>query len=123
MSTRVSSSCASINGARISRIGSLAKKIVPNFFSDQARIWTFPVRLAEGRGWKPTLAVVGITGGLLVADPHVAGYFRTHNNLSTFKDVFSVTTTERVPANMAFIRRFTVMRGAAYSTDGGTEGW
>lgn len=72
------------------------KKIVPNFFSDQARIWTFPVRLAEGRGWKPTPFVVGVTGGLLFLDPHAAGYFRTHDAFNTFNSVFSVTTTERV---------------------------
>ena len=72
------------------------KKIVPNFFSDQARIWTFPIRLGEGRGWKPTLFIVGVTGGLVALDPHVAGYFRTHDEFNTFNSVFSVTTTERV---------------------------
>ena len=72
------------------------KKIVPNFFSDQARIWTFPIRLGKGRGWKPTLFIVGVTGGLLAVDPHAAGYFRTHDEFNTFNSVFSVTTTERV---------------------------
>lgn len=72
------------------------KLIVPNFLSDQAHIWTFPVRLAEGRHWEPTLAIVGMTAALVALDPQPAGYFRTHNNFATFNDIFSVTTTERV---------------------------
>lgn len=72
------------------------KLIVPNFLSDQAHIWTFPVGLAEERHWKPTLAVVGMTAALVALDPQPAGYFRTHNTFATFNDIFSVTTTERV---------------------------
>jgi hypothetical protein len=72
------------------------KLVVPNFLSDQKHIWLFPLRLAEGQHWKPTLAAVGITAGLVALDPHTAPYFRHTDHFLTFNDVFKVTTTERV---------------------------
>ena len=68
--------------------------VFPNFFSDQERIWTFPFRLDQH--WKPTLAVVGITAGLIALDPHDTPYFRRTNNFGLLPKVFKVTTTERV---------------------------
>src|ERR1700737_154336 len=32
-----------------------------NFLQDQRDIWLFPVQLAKGRHWLPTLAVTGVT--------------------------------------------------------------
>jgi len=49
-----------------------------------------------GQHWKPTLAVVGITAGLIALDPHDTPYFRRTNNFSVLPKVFKVTTTERV---------------------------
>ena len=72
------------------------KLIIPNFLSDQKHIWLFPVSLAEGRHWAPTLAVVGTTAGLVALDPHTAPYFRNTGKFEEFDDIFKVTTTERV---------------------------
>jgi len=68
--------------------------VFPNFFSDQKRIWTSPIHV--GQHWKPTLAVVGITAGLIALDPHDTPYFRRTNNFSILPKVLKVTTTERV---------------------------
>src|SRR5437879_1777527 len=50
-----------------------------DFLHDQKKVWTFPVQLAKGRHWVPTLAIAGITGGLIVADSHAMPYFRNHS--------------------------------------------
>jgi membrane-associated phospholipid phosphatase len=71
------------------------RKLPIRFLHDQKEIWLFPTQLAKGKHWVPTLAVTGITAGLLFADPHVMPYFRTHaGNLDDVNDVFdsSVTT-------------------------------
>ena len=70
--------------------------LVPNFLEDQKRIWLFPVDLAKGQHWVPTIPLVGATGGLVVLDPFVTPYFRTSDEFRTFNRVFSPTNTERV---------------------------
>ncbi|HEY1896044.1 MAG TPA: phosphatase PAP2 family protein [Terracidiphilus sp.] len=60
-----------------------------DFLHDQKDIWLFPTQLARGRHWIPTLAVVGGTAGLIVADPHIMPYFRNHaGNLDDLNDTF-----------------------------------
>lgn len=60
-----------------------------DFLHDQKGIWLFPVQLAKGRYWIPTLAVTGGTIGILYADPHVMPYFRDHQQgLDDLNDVF-----------------------------------
>jgi hypothetical protein len=44
------------------------KKLVPNILEDQKHIWTFPLRLGQGLDVLPTVAVLGTTAGLVVAD-------------------------------------------------------
>jgi membrane-associated phospholipid phosphatase len=68
-----------------------------DFLRDQKDIWMFPVQLAKGRHWLPTLAIAGVTAGLIVADPHVSPYFQSHaRNLDRLNDVFDspITTAE-----------------------------
>ncbi|SRR6266700_26039 len=70
-----------------------------DFLHDQKGIWLFPVQLAKGRHWLPTLAVTGVTAGLIVADPHVMPFFRDHaRGLDDLSDTFdpSITTAEVV---------------------------
>jgi len=65
------------------------KNLPKRILHDQKDIWLFPVQLAKGRHWIPTLAVVGGTAGLIAADPHAMPYFRTHSgNLDDLNDVF-----------------------------------
>src|SRR5258708_16759720 len=46
-----------------------------DFLHDQKDIWLFPGQLAKGRHWIPTLAITGVTAGLIAAAPHVMPYF------------------------------------------------
>ena len=73
------------------------KTLPGNFLRDQKNIWMFPAQLARGRHWVPTLAVAGITAGLIYADPHAMPYFRRHaTNWDDFNDTFDayITTGE-----------------------------
>jgi hypothetical protein len=36
-------------------------RLTKDFLHDQKAIWLFPVQLAKGRHWAPTLAVAGLT--------------------------------------------------------------
>jgi PAP2 superfamily len=81
------------------------RRLPKDFLHDQKAIWLFPVQLAEGRLWVPTLAVTGLTAGLIAADPHVMPYFRSQQrNLDDVNDVFDsyITTGEvvAVPASL-----------------------
>jgi membrane-associated phospholipid phosphatase len=60
-----------------------------NFISDQKDLWFFPGKLAQGRHWLPTVAVVGVTAGLLAADPHDVSYFRRTSSFHGFNQAFS----------------------------------
>ncbi len=46
------------------------KLLLRHIATDQKRIWSFPVTAARGKGWKPALAVIGVTAGLVALDPH-----------------------------------------------------
>jgi len=68
-----------------------------DFLHDQKDLWTFPWQLAKGHHWKPTLIVVGVTAGLVVADQYDTPYFRKHQaNWDDVNDVFDplITTGE-----------------------------
>ena len=69
------------------------KLLLPNILSDQKHIWTFPVRLAHGHNWIPTVAVLGTTGGLLALDPTEANYFRRTSSFHEFNNIFSSNAT------------------------------
>ena len=81
------------------------RRLPKDFLNDQKAIWLFPVQLAKGHHWVPTLAITGLTAGLIVADPHVMPYFRSHQrNLDDVNDIFNayITTAEviAVPASL-----------------------
>jgi membrane-associated phospholipid phosphatase len=70
------------------------RSLPKDFLHDQKGIWLFPMQLGKGRYWVPTLAISGITAGLIVADPHAMPYFQTHaRNLDDINDVFDSTIT------------------------------
>jgi membrane-associated phospholipid phosphatase len=54
------------------------KTIGPNLWHDQVRIWTFPAKVVTGHHVIPTVAVLGVTGGLIAADPTTGRFFRRH---------------------------------------------
>jgi membrane-associated phospholipid phosphatase len=69
------------------------KLLVPNLLSDQARIWTFPVRLARGQDVLPATAVLAGTAGLVALDPAESGYFRGTSTYQGFNSVFAGNAT------------------------------
>ena len=93
-------------GSSVQRDISL-RQLPANILSDQKSLWLFPESLAHGRHWLPTIAVVGVTAGLLAADPHDVSYFRRTTNFHAFNQAFSgnVTAVEvgLVPASFYLI--------------------
>ena len=81
-----------------------------NLLQDQKDIWLFPVQLAKGRYWLPTIAVTGVTAALIVADPHDTPYFRRTSRFEGFNDAFSGTITAAeigiVPAAFLVVGHF-----------------
>ena len=71
------------------------RSLPKDFVHDQKGIWlSFPAQLAKGHYWLPTLAVVGGTAGLIVADSHAMTYFRSHaRNLDDINDTFDAPIT------------------------------
>jgi membrane-associated phospholipid phosphatase len=70
------------------------RSLPKDFLHDQKDIWLFPGQLAKGRHWLPTLAIIGGTAGLIVADPHAMPYFQSHaRNLDDLNDVFDAPIT------------------------------
>ncbi|MGA7410536.1 MAG: phosphatase PAP2 family protein [Bryobacteraceae bacterium] len=74
------------------------KLLVPNIVYDQPKIYGFPVQLAHGRHWAPTLSFLALTAGLIVADPHIAPTFRNTTAFHGFNQVFSSTNTNAMIA-------------------------
>ena len=76
-----------------------------NFLQDQKDIWLFPLQLAKGHNWFPTLAVTGVTAALVVADPHDTAYFRRTTRFEGFNDAFSgpITSAEMGIVPVAFL--------------------
>jgi len=68
-------------------------KLIPNTASDQKQIWTFPAKLARGKHWIPTAAIIGATAGLVALDPKTAPYFRRTSSFDGFNHVFSGNAT------------------------------
>ena len=65
---------------------------------DQKLVWLFPMHLAQGQHLLPTLGVVGATGGLIAADPHIMGHLRNTTAFHEFDEIFSGTNTGVVTA-------------------------
>jgi membrane-associated phospholipid phosphatase len=81
------------------------RTIFPNFLHDQKDMWLFPVsQLGHGHHWVPTIAVVGVTAGLLALDAHDTPYFRRTTTFNGFNRVFSgnITQTEILVAPASF---------------------
>ncbi|HEV2615973.1 MAG TPA: phosphatase PAP2 family protein [Candidatus Acidoferrales bacterium] len=86
-------------------------KLLPsNFLDDQRAMWLFPVQLAHGHHWLPTISIIGFTAGLIVADPHDTPYFRRTTAFSDFNSNFSKIATD---AELAAAPAFLYLTGLA----------
>lgn len=74
------------------------KKLPGNILHDQKDIWLFPTQLARGHHWVPTLAVVGVTAGLIAADPSDMRYFRRTTDFRDFSRVLGGRNTGIIEA-------------------------
>jgi membrane-associated phospholipid phosphatase len=96
------------------------KKLIPNVASDQKEIWLLPVRLAHGKNWIPTAAVVGATAGLVALDPLDGRYFRRTSSFGGFNRVFpgsatfyAIVATPVALYSAGLLRKDSKMRGTA----------
>src|SRR6267378_145542 len=86
------------------------RRLPRNFLQDQKDVWLFPLQLGKGRHWVPTIAVTGVTAGLIAADAHDTPYFRRTQRFEGFNDVFSGRNTSLgmaiVPAAFLVVGHF-----------------
>ena len=94
------------------------RKLPGNVLHDQKDIWLFPVQLARGRHWLPTVVVIGVTAGLLTLDAHDVAYFRRTNTFYGFNTGFSGTITEvEIGAAPAVMYAVGLMRRDSYAQE------
>jgi membrane-associated phospholipid phosphatase len=80
------------------------RDVAADMACQQLRIWTFPKQLRHRNVLLPTLAVAGITAGLIASDHSVANSFRGTSNFGQFNNVFTSNHTKVgiVAAPLAF---------------------
>jgi membrane-associated phospholipid phosphatase len=76
------------------------KHLPMRVLQDQKELWLFPTQLARGRHWIPTLAIIGVTGGLIAADPHIEPHVRNNPAFDETSEIFSTTNTGIVEAGV-----------------------
>lgn len=88
-------------------------KLVPNLFSDQGKIWSFPAKLNRRKFILPTLAVAGATVALIAVDSHEAPWFAKTKSFSGFNKAFSSSNTEyaTLAAPVMFYAAGAVLKG------------
>lgn len=93
------------NGAAANERDVSWRRLPRNFLHDQKDIWLFPTQVARGQHWLPTVAVTGVTAGLIAADPHDTPYFRRTSRFEGFNDAFSgpITASEIALVPVAFL--------------------
>lgn len=74
------------------------KNLPGRVLGDQKLIWLFPLHLAQGQHLLPAIGVVGVTGGLIAADPHIMVHLRNTTAFHEFDEIFSGTNTGVVTA-------------------------
>ena len=67
--------------------------LIPNMVTDQKDIWLYPVSVAHGHHLVPTLAVAGITAGLVALDKRNMNYVHGTQGFSGFNRAFSGSNT------------------------------
>jgi hypothetical protein len=78
------------------------RQLPTNFLRDQKDLWLFPKKLARGQHLLPTIVVVGVTSGLLAADPSDVSYFRRTTTFHEFNRLMNgraaILETTLIPA-------------------------
>ncbi len=69
------------------------KQLPWNILRDEKGIWLFPLQVGRGEHLFPTVSVVGITAGLIVADKYDTPYFVHTTDFHGFSQIFSGTAT------------------------------
>ena len=69
------------------------KNLPGRVLGDQKLVWLYPMHLARGQYLLPTLGVVGATGGLIAADPHIMVHVRNTTAFHEFDEIFSGANT------------------------------
>lgn len=96
------------------------KQLPGNILTDQKKIWLFPVKLARGSHWWPTIGVLGVTGGFIASDPNTAPPFRTTNHFSGFNSAFSdASSAAMIAAVPAALYGVGWLRKDSYAQDSG----
>ena len=74
-----------------------------DFLHDQKQIWLFPTQLAKGKHWVPTVAIVGVTAGLVISDPQDAQFSLASAQLGRFQWCFQFLSSNRRSRNPSFV--------------------
>jgi membrane-associated phospholipid phosphatase len=69
------------------------KRLAPNIWQDQKRVWLSPPSLVHDKHWLPTAGVVLGTAALVALDPHDAPYFRRTHAFTDFNRALSFDNT------------------------------
>ena len=92
------------------------RDVAADLACQQLRIWTFPKQLRRRNVLVPTLAVAGITAGLVLSDHSVASSFRGTSAFTSFNNVFASNRTKNgiIAAPIAFYG-FALLRRDRYA--------
>ena len=74
------------------------KHLPKRILQDQKEVWTFPKELASRKHSAPTIGVIGLTTGLVMADPHIMSYFHRMRLFKRFDGVLSGGSTGMIVA-------------------------
>jgi len=93
------------------------KNLPIRILGDQKQVWLFPIHVAQGQHLLPTASVVGVTGGLIAADPPIMFHLRRNAAaFDEFREIFSGTNTGIVTALVpATFYMYGVIRKSSYS--------
>ena len=109
--------------------GDVSLKTLPfEILRDQKYVWLFPISLARGQHLFPALAIVGVTAGLMQADPPAMRYFGRTTDFNRFDESFNGSVTGAfeglVPASLyvfglarhdSYAEKTALLAGEAYA--------
>jgi membrane-associated phospholipid phosphatase len=94
------------------------RKLPGNILEDEKEIFLFPIELARGKLWGPTIGVLGGTIALVASDPYTAPAFRTTARFNGFNhDLSAVNTAAFIAAVPAAMYGVGWLRKDSYAKD------